>query len=144
MMYARFLALGFLGLVLSSGVVRAQPMGVSQELIGWGRTDYAAAVGGPADVYVGRITMEPGSSYGGWHTHPGAVWVVITAGELAVYGPDACRTVYREGMAYLAEPDALYDLRNETMGPVELAYAGVIRSGEAGTIPAEAPMATCG
>lgn len=130
-------------LVLSTDVAQAQFDGVYQDVIGRGRLEYSEAVGGPADVYVGWILMDPGSTYGGWHTHPGPVWVVINGGELALYGPDGCRTLYSAGAAYVARPDTLYDLRNEGTQPLELAFAGVFRAGQPATMAAEAPDVTC-
>jgi len=142
---ARTLAVvaALMALVLAGGVVQAQFEGVYQDVIGRGQLEYSEAVGGPADVYVGWIRMDPGSTYGGWHTHPGPVWVVVTIGELALYGPDACRTLYSAGTAYVAHPDTLYDLRNEGTQPLELAFAGVFRAGQPATTAAEAPEARC-
>lgn len=142
-MLIRLLVLGILGAILSTGIVRAQLEGVTQQVFARGTMDYSAAVDGPAEVYVGAIRIEPGSSYGGWHTHPGPVWVVVSNSELAVYGPGGCRTTYPAGYAYLAEPDTPYDLRNETMEPLELVFAGVIRAGQRPTLPALDPMAAC-
>jgi len=132
-----------LAIAFSVGIVSAQFPGVTQEVLGRGRLDFSDVLGGPADVYVGSIRMDPGSTYGGWHTHPGVVWVVVNAGELSVYGPDGCRAAYGAGSAYVAEPDTLYDLRNETASTVELAFAGVIRAGQPATSLAEAPTAKC-
>ena len=77
-------------------------------------------------VYIGTVEMAPGSSFARWHTHPGPVWVVIASGELTLYGPDGCATTYAEGSAYLAQPDTIYDLRNETDQPLGFQFAGVI------------------
>jgi hypothetical protein len=116
---------------------------VSTDVMARGNLDHADVIDGPATVYIGAIHMPPGSSYGGWHMHPGPVWVVVSSGELSLYGPDACRTAYGPGMAYLAQPQMLYDLRNETEQPVELQFAGVIPAGQPPTVPASAPTTTC-
>src|SRR5437660_4146937 len=77
-----------LALVVTTSIASAQQTpGVAQEVLASGRADQAAAVGGPADVYIGSIQLVPGVSYAGWHSHPGPVWVVVSVGELAVYGP---------------------------------------------------------
>jgi quercetin dioxygenase-like cupin family protein len=123
---------------LSFGVVQAQLANVSQQLVAKGRLDSSPLVNGPADVYLGTITLPPGASYGGWHTHPGPVWVVVTQGELARYGPDGCRTRYPAGSAYQAQPNSLYDLRNETTAPLELAVSGIIPADQPPTIPVPA------
>ena len=117
---------------------------VAQELLARGHTDQADEVGGPADVYIGSIQLLPGASYAGWHTHPGPVWVVVNTGELTVYGPDNCPTVYAAGSAYLAQPDTIYDLRNEGSDPTLLFFSGVIPAGQPPTAPASAPTTTCG
>ena len=130
-------------LVFSTSVVQAQFDGVYQDLIGRGQLEFSEAVGGPADVYVGWIAMDPGSTYGGWHTHPGPVWVVVVNGELSVYGADGCRRLYAAGTAYVAQADTLYDLRNESDQPVELAFAGVFRAGQPASTAAEPPAARC-
>lgn len=134
---------GVIAAMLPLGVAHAQLPGIEQEVLARGAIEYAAAVEGPADVYMGTIRMEAGSRYGRWHVHPGPVWVVVTAGELAVYGPDRCRTTYGVGSAYLAEPDTLYDLFNETEDVVALVFTGVIRSGDPPTIFIDGPGTTC-
>src|SRR5712691_3429741 len=92
-------------LVVTTATASAQQTpGVAQEVLARGRADQADAVDGPADVYIGSIQLLPGISYAGWHSHPGPVWVVVSVGNLAVYGPDNCRTAYTAGSAYLAEP----------------------------------------
>jgi hypothetical protein len=143
----RFIASALVALaVLASADTAAaqQPTpGVAQEVLARGRADEADAVNGPADVYIGSIQLLPGVSYAGWHSHPGPVWVVVTLGELAVYGPDNCRTAYAAGSAYLAQPAAAYDLRNEGSEPVVLFFSGVIPAGQPATVQAAAPATTC-
>lgn len=38
----------------------------------------------PADVEVLQLTIDPGGTTG-WHSHPGPVFVIVTAGALTVY-----------------------------------------------------------
>jgi quercetin dioxygenase-like cupin family protein len=130
--------------VLSTSAASAQTGGVQQELIARGYAEYAEEVEGPADLYLGLIRMEPGARYGGWHAHPGTIWLVVRAGELAVYGPDGCRTVYGPGSAYASVPNAAYDLWNEGPIAVEIAFSGVIRAGEPATVPVDPPAEDCG
>jgi quercetin dioxygenase-like cupin family protein len=137
-------ALALLAVVaLTTETARAQFEGVTQDLIGRGQLDYSEVVGGPAEIYVGWIHMDPGSSYGGWHVHPGPVWVIVTGGSLTVYGPNGCPTVYPAGAAYVARPDTLYDLRNEASEPVDLAFAGIFRAGEPPAQAGQAPPGGC-
>ena len=139
---------GLLGLALflggiTIGVAHAQMPGVAQALIARGQTPYAAEVIGPADVIVGSIMMDPGSRYGDWHTHPGPVWLVVKSGELAVYGPDGCRSLQPAGSAFATGPDAPYDLRNEGTTPVELVFSGIVRAGENPTVSISDPGLQC-
>jgi hypothetical protein len=127
----------------SLAAAQAANTGVTTQILAQGDIDYSDAVAGAATVYIGTIDMAPGTSYAGWHTHPGPVWVVVSTGELAVYGPDGCRTSYGQGTAYLAEPRTLYDLRNESDQPLQLSFAGVIPSGQRPTIPAPGPAPSC-
>jgi quercetin dioxygenase-like cupin family protein len=131
-------------LMTAAGVAAQATPAASIEIVARGNLEYSDAVNGPATVYIGSIGMPPGATYAGWHIHPGPVWVVVTTGELALYGPDRCRTTYAEGSAYLAEPQTLYDLRNETDRPLELYFAGVIPAGQRPTISTPGPTAMCG
>lgn len=133
-----------IGLVISTGVGHAQLPGVTQEVTAEGTLDYTDLTGGPADVYMGTIRIDVGARYGGWHTHPGPVLVVVTSGDLALYGPDGCRVVYPTGTAYVAQPEALYDLRNEGVAPVVLAFTGVIPADQPPTVFADGPAGACG
>ncbi len=138
----RVLPLTFLSMALLTTPAHAQLPGVTQDVTARGRMDYAEAVGGPADVYMGTIQIEPGATYGGWHTHPGPVWVVVTSGELSVWGPDGCRTTYPAGAAYLATPDTLYNLSNDGGDPATISFAGVIPAEQPPTVFTNRPPST--
>ena len=143
-MVVRWLGIAVIAFALSATAVHAQGAGVQQELVARGYVEYAAEVDGPADLYIGVIRMDPGARYGGWHTHPGSMWLLVREGELAVYGPDGCRTVYAPGAGYASIPNAAYDLWNEGTNPVEIAFSGVIRAGEPATVPVDPPIDMCG
>ena len=140
---ALIVALGLWLMTATGAAAQTADPQVSTEIVARGDLDYSDAVDGPATVYIGTIEMSPGSSYAGWHTHPGPVWVVVTSGELALYGSDGCRSTYPEGTAYLAEPNTPYDLRNETDQPLHLHFAGLIPAGQRPTVPARGPAASC-
>ena len=89
-----------------------------------------------------RGRLEPGASQG-WHTHPGAVWVVVTSGELSVYGHDGCSRVYTPGEAFLEQPNRPVDLRNEGTQPAEFAVTQVLLSGVPARVNVDAPTAVC-
>ena len=75
---------------------------------------------GSSDMYVQSNVWDPAGSTG-WHTHPGASLIVVTAGTVTAYegdDPDCEPTVYTPGMG-IVDPggDHVHVLRNE--GAVE-------------------------
>src|SRR6058998_166779 len=75
---------------------------------------------GLSDVYVQSNVWDPGGS-SGWHTHPGASLIVVTAGTVTAYEGDdpTCKpTLYAQGMGFV-DPggEHVHILRNE--GAVE-------------------------
>jgi quercetin dioxygenase-like cupin family protein len=76
------------------------PSGATAQEIARGQVDYTEVVGGPTDVIMLRVRLEPGASQG-WHTHPGPVWVVVTSGEVSAYRQDGCSRAYTPGEAFL-------------------------------------------
>ena len=137
------LAFSVLGSVLWIGTVRAQTPGVTNQPLARGQTDYAAAVGGPAEIMLARVTLEPGSS-SGWHTHPGSGWVVITDGQVSLYGHDGCPQVYTAGAAFLEEAGDIHEARNETAQPAEFFIAFTVPSGGPLMMTASIPSGICG
>jgi uncharacterized cupin superfamily protein len=75
---------------------------------------------GLSDLYVQSNVWDPGGS-SGWHTHPGASLIVVTAGTVTAYEGDdpGCKsTVYTQGMGFVDHGgDHVHILRNE--GAVE-------------------------
>ncbi len=138
----RFGVLGALGLALVATTTHAQLSGVTNQLLGRGQTEYAAAIDGPADIALARVTMQPGSG-SGWHWHAGPGWVVVTAGELSLYHLDRCRTVYPAGSAFLEEPGDVHDARNERGEPVEFLVAFTLPSGSPLLTPTAVVSTAC-
>jgi hypothetical protein len=52
--------------------------------------------GGPADVAVATVTIDPGGS-SGWHHHPGIVLVVVRSGTLTFYDKNCRGDVHQAG-----------------------------------------------
>jgi quercetin dioxygenase-like cupin family protein len=83
---------------------------------------------GNSDMYVATNTIAPGGDTG-WHSHPGPVFVLVTAGAATVYevdDPDGLtftRTVYPAGTGFVDEPDTTHIVRNE--GNVNLVLTAV-------------------
>ena len=126
-------------LVLAVALV---PAGATAQEIARGQVDYAEVVGGPTDVIMVLGRLEPGASQG-WHTHPGPVWVVVTQGEVSMYGHDGCRRAYGPGTAFLEPPNRLVDLRNEGSQPAEFAVTQIVLSGVPARVNVDTPTPVC-
>ena len=137
--------LGVLGVTATVLVLAATlvPTGATAQEIARGQVDYAEVVGGPTDVIMLQVRLEPGVSQG-WHTHPGPVWVVVTSGEVSAYRQDGCSRVYTSGEAFLEQPGRPIDLRNEGVQPAEFAVTQVLLAGGPGRVNVDAPSAVCG
>ena len=76
-----------------------------------------------SDVVVQQITIAPGG-HTGWHSHPGPVVVLVTAGELTLYMADdrKCRPHgYSAGEAFIDHGRGnVHIARNEGAEPVVL------------------------
>lgn len=77
---------------------------------------------GLSDAYVQHNVVEPGG-YSGWHSHPGPVFVLITAGTASVYDaadPTHTPAVYPAGTGFVEQVGEVHNLRNEGATNVEL------------------------
>jgi quercetin dioxygenase-like cupin family protein len=61
--------------------------------------------GGPADVAVATVTIDPGGS-SGWHHHPGVVLVVVQSGTVTFYDEKCRPAVHRAGEAFVEASDS--------------------------------------
>ena len=143
----RALALGVIAALLAIGAASATPgAGASPTTFGRGtlaagdkiKTDQLKLdVRGDLDVVTQTITIAPGG-HTGWHSHPGPVFVTITAGTMTFYdGDDRTCTpvVYATGDAFIDEGlGHVHIARNE--GPTDLVlYATYL-------LPVGAPLRT--
>src|SRR5215510_3237840 len=48
-----------------------------------------AKIKGPVDVAVIHVTIQPGGTLG-WHSHPGATFVMVTSGTITRVNADGC------------------------------------------------------
>jgi quercetin dioxygenase-like cupin family protein len=130
--HSRSFLTGLLALLLAAltglTMAQAQAPGVTSQPLGFGRAPFATEVGGPADIALARITLEPGRG-SGWHSHVGPGWVVVTAGTLSVYRLDGCQTDYPTGTAFLEEPGEVHEARNDTTEPVEFLISFTLPAG---------------
>jgi quercetin dioxygenase-like cupin family protein len=88
---------------------------------------------GLSDAYVTYRRIEPGG-HSGWHSHPGPVTVLVTAGTTTVYYADDCThtpAVYPAGTGFVEDVDRTHLLRNEGSTPLELVVSFLVPRGEA-------------
>lgn len=66
----------------------------------------------PTDATVVTQSWDPGG-YSGWHSHPGPVILVVTAGKLAVYDENCERRVFTAGQGFVEPVNEPMNVRNE-------------------------------
>jgi len=76
---------------------------------------------GLSDTYLVHFTFEPGG-HTGWHSHPGPVFVMITAGALTLYQADDPDNpaVYPAGTGFVEHAGRVHIARNEGDVALEL------------------------
>jgi quercetin dioxygenase-like cupin family protein len=80
---------------------------------------------GNSDMYVATSTIAAGGDTG-WHSHPGPVFVLITAGTATAYeadDPTFTPEVYHAGTGFVDEPNTTHIVRNE--GSENLVFTAV-------------------
>ena len=77
------------------------------------------------DVAVQKITYTPGG-FSGWHSHPGVVFAVVTAGSITRYMADCTKQTYTAGQEFteLGNSQTVY-VRNEGTTTAEV-YATLV------------------
>jgi quercetin dioxygenase-like cupin family protein len=90
---------------------------------------YSVKVRKPADLMVVKVTIPPGASFG-WHSHPSAVAVAITAGTLTLYDgdyPNCGPKRFSRGQGFVERRNHVHLARNEGTTTVKLyaTYLGV-------------------
>ncbi|HEY3394949.1 MAG TPA: cupin domain-containing protein [Lacipirellulaceae bacterium] len=96
---------------------------------------------GLSDARVVHFKVAPGG-YFGWHTHPGPVFVMVTAGTLTYYDSDAPTTGvdYYAGSGFVDQGGGhVHDARNEGDIDVELVAFFLTPAGTSIRIDAPAP-----
>lgn len=96
---------------------------------------------GLSDAYVQRNVVAPGG-FSGWHSHPGPVFVLITAGTATVYDgadPTGEPAIYPAGTGFVEEVGDVHDLRNEGDTDVELIAVVLVPMGAPRRIDEPAP-----
>jgi quercetin dioxygenase-like cupin family protein len=138
-------ALMALVLMLPLGGAGATPgSGVSSSIIARGTTDRDLHLHAqqPSDLVFARVTLQP-DGYTGWHTHPGALLVVVESGTLTHYDRRCHVATYTAGEAF-KEPAGRRHVHmgtNKAGTPVVLDVTYVVPS--AGPLRNEAPAPKC-
>lgn len=86
------------------------------------RTLIACSVAKPCDTAFQQVTIDPGG-HTGWHTHPGATFVAVTAGEGTLYhagaaGSGCSGQKYPAGSGFFQSFKDVHTLRNEGTVPL--------------------------
>jgi quercetin dioxygenase-like cupin family protein len=87
---------------------------------------------GLSDAYVVQNRIAPGGDTG-WHSHPGPVFVLVTAGTATAYeAQDLTRTpsIYPAGTGFLDGVDTTHIVRNEGNTDLELVAFFLVPLGE--------------
>jgi quercetin dioxygenase-like cupin family protein len=98
---------------------------------------------GLSDAYVVRNSIAPGGNTG-WHSHPGPVFVLVTAGTATNYDaddPTLTPTVYRAGTGFVdAGGGHVHIVRNEGDTDLELVVFFLVPRGAPRRIDEPAPL----
>ena len=92
---------------------------------------------GKSDSYVLSNVWQPGGSTG-WHTHPAATLVIVTAGAITQYeadDPSCTPHVYTAGMAFFDRGGThVHIVRNEGAVEAQVIAVRLVPTGQAGLI----------
>jgi quercetin dioxygenase-like cupin family protein len=74
---------------------------------------------GPVDVAVVHVTFQPGGTLG-WHSHPGATFVMVKSGTVTRVNADGCtHETFSAGQGFFEQPNAVHLAENKTSEPAE-------------------------
>jgi cupin domain len=91
----------------------------------------ACGAGSACDVVQQKISYPPGSS-SGWHSHPGMVFGVVTAGTLIAYNTDCSKETYAAGQTFVEMgPSHIRTVKNEGSVQAEVLGTLVVPAGTA-------------
>jgi quercetin dioxygenase-like cupin family protein len=90
--------------------------------------------GGPADVAVATVTIDPGGS-SGWHHHPGIVVVVVRSGTLTFYDKNCRGDVHQAGETFIESSDSPGLAKNTGTGTVVIEATFIVPASTPSTPP---------
>lgn len=108
-------------------VVYSIARGTLTEEVSFDRHNLKLKTRGPVDVVTIEASFERNGGSAGWHTHPGAVFVVVRQGTLSVWDEDCVKTTYSAGQTFFEEGPGRSMLgTNESTDTDVLVYATFI------------------
>jgi len=94
---------------------------------------------GPVDVAVVHVTFQPGGTLG-WHSHPGATFVMVTSGTVTRVNADGCTSEnVSAGQGFFEDPNAVHVAENKTAEPAETYVTFIVPAGAPLRIDEPAP-----
>ena len=94
---------------------------------------------GPVDVAVVHVTFQPGGTLG-WHSHPGATFVMVTSGTVTRVNADGCTSEsVSAGQGFFEDPNAVHVAENKTAEPAETYVTFIVPVGAPLRIDEPAP-----
>ena len=136
-------------LVVVSGSANATPpSGTTTEVVARSTftSGYMVNVGGikvkikgPVDVAVVHVTFQPGGTLG-WHSHPGATFVMVTSGTVTRVNADGCTSdSVSAGQGFFEDPNAVHVAENKSLAPAETYVTFIVPVGAPLRIDQPAP-----
>jgi quercetin dioxygenase-like cupin family protein len=84
---------------------------------------------GPVDVAVVHVTFQPGGTLG-WHSHPGATFVMVKSGTVTRVNADGCISEsFSAGQGFFEEPNDVHVALNKSSEPAETYVTFVVPVG---------------
>ena len=94
---------------------------------------------GPVDVAVVHVTFQPGGTLG-WHSHPGATFVMVKTGTVTRVNADGCTSEnVSAGQGFFEDPNAVHVALNKTSEPAETYVTFIVPVGAPLRIDEPAP-----
>jgi quercetin dioxygenase-like cupin family protein len=103
----------------TTSAVIAGPVTLNEIKIGGDTGGVKIKTNGLYESRVVEFRIAPGG-HTGWHSHPGPVFVMITAGAMTLEQADGSTAVYSAGTGFVEEPGQVNIGRNEGTSDLEL------------------------
>jgi quercetin dioxygenase-like cupin family protein len=94
---------------------------------------------GSSDVMQAKLTLQPLGEIG-WHTHPGLVIIIATAGALTEHHSNGCISLHQAGSVIIEEPGEVHRIVNHSATTPAEGYATfILPTGTPPLLPATDP-----